>query len=219
MELPFESYRYPWDESTMGRLDIIPNFYSDSELEYLRTMAVSVGKVSSDVYPNQRVPYGALFPSDSGQVSSVVGDTFMCSKVEWLYHNWEAFSVSTEVDGVKYSKDAGSDLLDRNNNVPAWCNHHMQCSPAHMRPYPIHNDGGKLMTILVPIYPDVNNSTIFHGNDRFKVDTTDGTMIPWNINEAYMFRSSSHSWHSYVGGESDRFIMNINFFNNFFKRT
>jgi len=219
MELPFESYRYPWDESVMGRLDIIPNFYSDSELEYLRTMAVSVGKVSSDVYPNQRVPYGALFPSDSGQVSSVVGDTFMCSKVEWLYHNWEAFSVSTEVDGVKYSKDAGSDLLDRNNNVPAWCNHHMQCSPAHMRPYPIHNDGGKLMTILVPIYPDVNNSTIFHGNDRFKVDTTDGTMIPWNINEAYMFRSSSHSWHSYVGGESDRFIMNINFFNNFFKRT
>jgi len=203
----------------MGRLDIIPNFYSDSELEYLRTMAVSVGKVSSDVYPNQRVPYGALFPSDSGQVSSVVGDTFMCSKVEWLYHNWEAFSVSTEVDGVKYSKNAGSDLLDRNNNVPAWCNHHMQCSPAHMRPYPIHNDGGKLMTILVPIYPDVNNSTIFHGNDRFKVDTTDGTMIPWNINEAYMFRSSSHSWHSYVGGESDRFIMNINFFNNFFKRT
>ena len=219
MELPFESYRYPWDESVMGRLDIIPNFYSDSELEYLRTMAVSVGKVSSDVYPNQRVPYGALFPSDSGQVSSVVGDTFMCSKVEWLYHNWEAFSVSTEVDGVKYSKNAGSDLLDRNNNVPAWCNHHMQCSPAHMRPYPIHNDGGKLMTILVPIYPDVNNSTIFHGNDRFKVDTTDGTMIPWNINEAYMFRSSSHSWHSYVGGESDRFIMNINFFNNFFKRT
>ena len=219
MELPFESYRYPWDEALMGRLDIIPNFYSDSELEYLRTMAVSVGKVSSDVYPNQRVPYGALFPSDSGQVSSVVGDTFMCSKVEWLYHNWEAFSVSTEVDGVKYSKDAGSDLLDRNNNVPAWCNHHMQCSPAHMRPYPIHNDGGKLMTILVPIYPDVNNSTIFHGNDRFKVDTTDGTMIPWNINEAYMFRSSSHSWHSYVGGESDRFIMNINFFNNFFKRT
>ena len=82
----------------------------------------------------------------------------------------------------------------------------------------VHNDGGKLMTILVPIYPDVNNSTIFHGNDRFKVDTTDGTMIPWNINEAYMFRSSSHSWHSYVGGESDRFIMNINFFNNFFKR-
>ena len=219
MELPFESYQYPWDNSVMGRLDIIPNFYSDSELEYLRTMAVSVGKVSSDVYPNQRVPYGALFPSDSGQVSSVVGDTFMCSKVEWLYHNWEAFSVSTEVDGVKYSKDAGSDLLDRNNNVPAWCNHHMQCSPAHMRPYPIHNDGGKLMTILVPIYPDVNNSTIFHGNDRFKVDTTDGTMIPWNINEAYMFRSSSHSWHSYVGGESDRFIMNINFFNNFFKRT
>lgn len=219
MELPFESYQYPWDNSVMGRLDIIPNFYSDSELEYLRTMAVSVGKVSSDVYPNQRVPYGALFPSDSGQVSTVVGDTFMCSKVEWLYHNWEAFSVSTEVDGVKYSKDAGSDLLDRNNNVPAWCNHHMQCSPAHMRPYPIHNDGGKLMTILVPIYPDVNNSTIFHGNDRFKVDTTDGTMIPWNINEAYMFRSSSHSWHSYVGGESDRFIMNINFFNNFFKRT
>jgi len=219
MELPFESYQYPWDESVMGRLDIIPNFYSDSELEYLRTMAVSVGKVSSDVYPNQRVPYGALFPSDSGQVSSVVGDTFMCSKVEWLYHNWEAFSVSTEVDGVKYSKNAGSDLLDRNNNIPAWCNHHMQCSPAHMRPYPIHNDGGKLMTILVPIYPDVNNSTIFHGNDRFKVDTTDGTMIPWNINEAYMFRSSSHSWHSYVGGESDRFIMNINFFNNFFKRT
>ena len=219
MELPFESYQYPWDNSVMGRLDIIPNFYSDSELEYLRTMAVSVGKVSSDVYPNQRVPYGALFPSDSGQVSSVVGDTFMCSKVEWLYHNWEAFSVSTEVDGVKYSKNAGSDLLDRNNNVPAWCNHHMQCSPAHMRPYPIHNDGGKLMTILVPIYPDVNNSTIFHGNDRFKVDTTDGTMIPWNINEAYMFRSSSHSWHSYVGGESDRFIMNINFFNNFFKRT
>ena len=219
MELPFESYQYPWDNSVMGRLDIIPNFYSDSELEYLRTMAVSVGEVSSDVYPNQRVPYGALFPSDSGQVSSVVGDTFMCSKVEWLYHNWEAFSVSTEVDGVKYSKDAGSDLLDRNNNIPAWCNHHMQCSPAHMRPYPIHNDGGKLMTILVPIYPDVNNSTIFHGNDRFKVDTTDGTMIPWNINEAYMFRSSSHSWHSYVGGESDRFIMNINFFNNFFKRT
>ena len=219
MELPFESYRYPWDESVMGRLDIIPNFYSDSELEYLRTMAVSVGVVSSDVYPNQRVPYGALFPSDSGQVSTVVGDTFMCSKVEWLYHNWEAFSVSTEVDGVKYSKNAGSDLLDRNNNIPAWCNHHMQCSPAHMRPYPIHNDGGKLMTILVPIYPDVNNSTIFHGNDRFKVDTTDGTMIPWNINEAYMFRSSSHSWHSYVGGESDRFIMNINFFNNFFKRT
>ena len=217
MELPFEHHRYPWDESVMGRLYIIPNFYSDSELEYLRTMAVEVGEVSSEVYPNRRVPYGALFPKDSGQVSTEVLNTFMTSKVKWLYENWEAFSVSTEVDGVEYCKN-GHDLEDVNNNVPDWCNHHMQCSPKHMRPYPIHNDGGKLMTILVPIYPDVNNSTIFHGNDRFKVDTTDGTMIPWNINEAYMFRSSSHSWHSYVGGESDRFIMNINFFNNFFKR-
>ena len=217
MELPFEHHRYPWDESVMGRLYIIPNFYSDSELEYLRTMAVEVGDVDSDTYPNRRVPYGALYPTDSGQVSTEVLNTFMNSKVKWLYENWEAFSVSTEVDGVQYCKN-GTDIEDVNNNVPDWCNHHMQCSPKHMRPYPIHNDGGKLMTILVPIYPDVNNSTIFHGNDRFKVDTTDGTMIPWNINEAYMFRSSSHSWHSYVGGESDRFIMNINFFNNWFKR-
>lgn len=216
---PWNNYYMDWDESVMGRLMMIPDFYSDSELEYLRTMAVEVGEVSSEVYPNRRIskfdeyPSSALVSSEDSSVEMMTG--VVTDKIDWLWSNWEAFSVSLERPNTQYVFD-NKDLSLRSNNVPAYCNHHMQASPKNMSHYPIHNDGGKLMTILVPIYPNENNSTIFHGHNR--VDIDGGTMISWDINTAYLFRASDHSYHSYVGGETDRFIMNINFFNNWYKR-
>ena len=216
---PWDNYYMDWDESVMGRLMMIPNFYSDSELEFLRTMALEVGEVSSDVYPNRRIssfdgyPPSALVSTEDSSVGIMTG--VITDKIDWLWSNWEAFSVSLEMPDVKYVFDT-KDLEKRANNVPAYCNHHMQASPKNMPHYPIHNDGGKLMTILVPIYPDENNSTIFHGGERFDMDS--GRMISWDINTAYLFRASNYSYHSYVGGDTDRFIMNINFFNNWYKR-
>ena len=215
---PWNNYYMDWDESVMGRLMMIPDFYSDSELEYLRSVALS-SKVDANTYPNRRIPCDVGYPF-SASVSTDDCDLEMMSgvcneKIRWLYDNWEAFSVSLETGEAKYVF-VGDDLEFRANNIVRYCNHHMQGSPAHMAHYPIHNDGGKLMTILVPIHPEVNNSTIFHGNK--KVDESGGTMISWDINTAYLFRASDYSYHSYVGGESDRYIMNINFFNNWYKR-
>ena len=219
IDCPFEYYYKDWDESLMGRLIMIPDFYSDSELEYLRKYAIDYdnsGGLSADVFPNVRLMGGGecSFPDSALVSSDVTNATLICDKLEWLWKNWEAFSVSTECEHVKYVFESdNTDLNSRSNNVPSYCNHHMQASPAGMRPYPIHNDGGKLMTILVPVYPDVNNSTIFHGKDKTG-DVVPGEMVEWNVNHAYLFRASSHSYHSYVGGEANRYIMNINFFNN-----
>ena len=216
---PWDNYYMDWDESVMGRLMMIPNFYSDSELEYLRNYAIDVGDVDSDIYPNRRMGSFNHFP-DSELVSSEDSDVVMMNgvinrKIDWLWSNWKAFSVSLELPNTQYVFDT-RDIEKRANNIPAYCNHHMQGSPKNMPHYPIHNDGGKLMTILVPIYPDVNNSTLFHGNN--KVDIDGGTMLSWDVNTAYLFRASDYSYHSYVGGDTDRFIMNINFFNNWYKR-
>ena len=76
---PWDNYYMDWDESVMGRLMMIPNFYSDSELEYLRTMAVEVGEVSSEVYPNRRIskfdeyPSSALVSSEDSSVEMMTG--------------------------------------------------------------------------------------------------------------------------------------------------
>ena len=195
LDCPFEYHYYTssmYDESIYGRLIIIPNFYTDSGLEYLRNVCLDFGVCDDDVYPNQRIAV---------DVSS--------EKVDWLYDNWQRFSVSTELHGVDY-------VFEGDNNVPHRINHHIQVSPAHMRPYPIHNDGGKQMTCLVPLYPHVNNSTVFHGT-KIPVDNVPPYMIPWEVNTAYLFRSSNKSWHSYVGGDTDRFVANINFFDKTYK--
>jgi hypothetical protein len=85
----------------------------------------------------------------------------------------------------------------------------LQVSPAHMREYEPHTDyGSKALTILVPIAPGVSEPSRFHG---YNGDATVRS-LPWKINQAYMFRpTANHSWHSYVGGEADRYVLNINF--------
>ena len=92
---PWNNHYMDWDESVMGRLMMIPNFYSDSELEYLRNMAVSVGEVSSEVYPNRRIsnfdeyPTSALVSTEDSSVEMMTG--VITDKIDWLWSNWEAF--------------------------------------------------------------------------------------------------------------------------------
>ena len=73
----------------------------------------------------------------------------------------------------------------------------------------MHTDhGSKALTILVPIAPCVSTPTRFHGyRGQPPIQS-----IPWQINHAYMFVPDSIlTYHSYVGGDSATYVLNINF--------
>ena len=109
-------------------------------------------------------------------------------KTQWLWDNWDMYT---------------------NNKSPDSIREVLQVSPAHMREYPMHTDhGSKALTLLVPIAPGVSTPTRFHGS--FGVYPVES--VPWKINHAYMFiPHASLTYHSYIGGDADRYVINMNF--------
>ena len=120
---------------------------------------------------------------------------------------WENHEYNLAFNKTKSIYDAWSLLTD--NDAPHGIKEKLQVSPANMREYPMHTDhGSKALTILVPIAPGVSTPTRFHGyRGQHPIKS-----IPWQINHAYMFVPDSKlTYHSYVGGDSDRYVLNINF--------
>ena len=122
-------------------------------------------------------------------------------------HIWANTEYENAFDKIRYLWDNWSMISD--NKTPTRIREALQVSPAHMREYPMHTDhGSKALTILVPIAPGVSTPTRFHGyRGQHPIKS-----IPWQINHAYMFVPDSKlTYHSYVGGDSDRYVLNINF--------
>ena len=120
---------------------------------------------------------------------------------------WENTEYSLAFEKTKTLWDSWSLLTD--NKHPIRIKEKLQVSPANMREYPMHTDyGSKALTILVPIAPGVSEPTRFHGGGGVHPVQS----IPWTLNHAYMFIPDPQlTYHSYVGGDSDRFVLNINF--------
>ena len=120
---------------------------------------------------------------------------------------WENHEYYLAFGKTKSIYDAWSLLTD--NDAPHGIKEKLQVSPANMREYPMHTDyGSKALTILVPIAPGVSEPTRFHGSGGVHPVQS----IPWSINHAYMFIPDGDlTYHSYVGGDSDRYVLNINF--------
>ena len=120
---------------------------------------------------------------------------------------WENEEYNSAFEKTKVLWDSWSLLSD--NAHPKFIRERLQVSPADMREYPMHTDhGGKALTILVPIAPGVSEPTRFHGSQGVQPVKS----IPWQVNHAYMFEPDPDlTYHSYIGGPRDRYVLNINF--------
>ena len=120
---------------------------------------------------------------------------------------WKNEEYNSAFEKTKILWDSWSLLSD--NDHPIRIREKLQVSPANMREYPMHTDyGGKALTILVPIAPGVSEPTRFHGNGGVHPVKS----IPWKLNHAYMFIPDPQlTYHSYIGGPLDRYVLNINF--------
>lgn len=120
---------------------------------------------------------------------------------------WQNEEYNLAFNKTKTLWDSWSLLSD--NDHPIRIREKLQVSPANMREYPMHTDAsGKALTILVPIAPGVSEPTRFHGYNGVQPVKS----VPWKLNHAYMFIPDPQlTYHSYVGGDDDRFVLNINF--------
>jgi len=117
-------------------------------------------------------------------------------KSKWLFDNWSEVCELTRIDGVEYYK-----------NDPSYVDESIRGSMGNSRLYPPHTDCGsrKLLTILVPLC-EVGCPTMFNGVSRSRVWCHE-----WALNDAYMFRPSNRSYHSYQNTmDCNRWIGNIN---------
>ena len=181
--------------SLYGKIYTIDDYLSGDEMEQLAPK-VSMDHIHdlSDIYPNVRLWENQAYES-----------AFHKTKVLW--DHWDRIAqVSSDADVVHIGGHVG---YEYNLAEPAYLRERLQASPAHMREYEPHTDyGAKALTIIVPIAPGVNEPTRFHGYDGTKMTRS----IPWVVNQAYVFRpTANHSWHSYIGGDADRYVLNINF--------
>ena len=120
---------------------------------------------------------------------------------------WENNDYNSAFEKTKTLWDSWSLLTDKIK--PHGIKEKLQVSPANMREYPMHTDyGSKALTILVPIAPGVSEPTRFHGCGGVQPIKS----IPWSLNHAYMFIPDPQlTYHSYIGGPLDRYVLNINF--------
>ena len=182
--------------SIYGKVFTIGDYLSDTEMERIADM-VSTEAQQSDIYPVMSI------------WENMVYDTAF-EKTRILWDNWD--TICRWTDDADLAHISGHHDIRYNNTYgerPEYIRERLQVSPADMKLYPPHTDCGvKALTILVPIAPGVSEPTRFHGYMAGKTIRS----IPWEINQAYMFRPShEHSYHSYVGGPKDRYVMNINF--------
>lgn len=148
-----------------------------------------------------------LSVNEMSRIADLVSTESIDSNVYPNRHIWKNTDYEYAFDKIRYLWDNWS--LVSSNRSPNTIREALQASPAHMREYPMHTDhGGKALTILVPISPSESTPTRFHGDrGQHPIQT-----IPWRINHAYMFIPDSQlTYHSYIGGKYDRYVLNINF--------
>jgi len=185
--LPFEIYSAPFPRDKYGWLWEIPNYLSDEEFWRISDSLLKHQPIPSDIYPN---------------------------KSYHVDHTNKSLSI------LRYAREIFDYHLDNNEHAASYrfvqalesrkfmLNERVQGSPRGMREYPPHTDGGKLLTCLIPLSPVKSVPTSFFGLDSKQ----EVVSIPWKVNHAYLFCSSSqYSWHGYVGDrEHDRWVLNVN---------
>jgi hypothetical protein len=187
---------------------------------------VSTDACRSDTYPNHSVwenhvygradsssTFSATARDDStGEFIALAEEATVFTKTQLLWDNWGSICKWTSDADVMHISGHNK-FVYRESEIDKLhmtrIRERLQVSPAHMREYKPHTDyGAKALTILVPIAPGVSEPTRFHG---YQAGATVRS-LPWELNKAYMFRPTlDHSFHSYIGGEADRFVLNINF--------
>ena len=190
--LPFEIYLSPLDIEEYGVIYEIPNYFSEEELDYItHRIKKRYTPIDSEVYPNWSM----------GKV----------------------LSEKTKILGTHYKKivDHSKSLQNKCVYTPDYevnkdytvmrIKERIQGSPIGMRRYPIHNDGGKSLTCIIPLCPVKSVPTTFNGISQTEERGVD---LGWKVNHAYMFiPNDTYSFHSYEGdSENDRWIANINFY-------
>lgn len=185
--LPFKIYSAPFPKDKYGLIYEIPEYCTQKELEKIQETTKShihYGSIPAECYPNVAVDYPDIL-----------------EKTQYIFDNRLAvYSI------MRNTLDTDYRFLSRESRK-CRVSQRIQGSPRGMEEYPPHIDGGKLMTILFPLSPVKCVPTSFSGlNDsHWKVS------IPWKINHAYLFCSSSYSYHSYIGDpKNDRWVFNIN---------
>lgn len=200
--LPFEIYSAPFPRDEYGLIYEIPEYCTEDELERVsEAIKENTHLVNSDTYPN-----------------IAINLPFITHKTQLIYdHRDSIFDhvLSTfDRDGINYSFSRLWEKMGR-SLVEYRVREVLQATPKGMGEYPIHNDGAKSMTILVPLSPVKSVPTRFHGcHPKWKNDmgySHPFVSVPWKVNHAYLFFPSVYSWHSYRGDNgSDRWIYNIN---------
>jgi hypothetical protein len=187
--IPFELYSITPDVDDYGHIFRIPNYYTPSELDFLQSR-IPTTPISPEVYPSCRVN----LPRPNHTPSKFIGE-----KTQWFLDNWDKVCELTHIEGV--------DKRFYHDNPPTYTDESLRGSPPNSKLYPMHTDKGskKLLTILVPM-SDMGNPTMFHGASRSRVWCHE-----WAVNDAYMFRPSDRSVHSYQNNmDVNRWIMNVN---------
>ena len=197
-ELGFEVSEASFSGSVFGKVFVISDYLTEVEL----------GRIADMVPPEAE--YADTYPNRSLWENMVYDDAFEKTRILW--DNWQTVCKWTSDDDVMHVS-GHERFVFRESEIDkphmTYIRERLQVSPAHMREYEPHTDyGAKALTILVPIAPGVSEPTRFHGYEGRRTVRS----VPWAINQAYMFRPTlEHSFHSYIGGEHDRYVTNINF--------
>lgn len=187
--IPFELYSITPDINDFGHIFRIPNYFDSSELsEYhtlIRLQEAKQPRLSPDNFPCLRL-VDFISPSE---------------KTQWLFDNWDRVCELTECDGMT------KDDYHQRHTTPLLIDSSIRGNAPMSDLYPPHTDKGsrKLLTILVPL-SHMGDPTMFHGSSGSRVWCHE-----WALNDAYMFRPSERSYHSYQNTRDfNRWIMNIN---------
>jgi hypothetical protein len=185
--IPFELYSITPDIDDFGHIYRIPNYYTPSEMDVIESHRLS------SHYGNTTIPLEA-YPSLRVDLPHFIGE-----KTQWFLDNWDKVNTLTNIEG------SPSDFY--HDNAPTYTDESLRGSPPHSKLYPMHTDKGskKLLTILVPM-SKMGDPTMFHGSSRSRVWCHE-----WGVNDAYMFRPSDRSVHSYQNNmDVNRWIVNVN---------
>lgn len=197
--LPFEIYSAPLPRDEFGLMYEIPEYCTEEELE----------KVSEAIKENTHLVTPDDYPNTTFNLPFVTKKTQLIYDHRDMIFDYMSNTLDTFYSFSRLWGEMGRSLVEyRVREV-------LQATPKGMGEYPIHNDGAKSMTIIVPLSPVESVPTRFHGfHPRYKnglgCDYPYKT-IPWKVNHAYLFCPSKYTWHSYKGDDqSDRWIYNIN---------